>query len=444
MLISSDFRGWKFGATPVLPTAFAPCQPDGTGLGDGMAGKRLTKRLIDGLKTTGTDYVVWDSDLPGFGVRVRESGSKTFIVHYRAGRGRNALQRKWTIGATSKLTPEEARTEAKQRVGEVAKGDDPAAARARKRREMTIREVADLYLAEHVRSHNKPSWAGEIELILEGRILPEFGTRRIGDLTRADIKRWHARMHKSPYRANRCLAVLRKMLSLAHREWEMRDDNPAIGIKSFPEKRRERFLSPDELRAIGTWLATAERARSEHPAFVLVTRLMLLTGMRLGEVATVRWSDVDLASNVIRLQDAKAGARVVVLNSQAVAFLANVKQRGEFVCQFEADRATMTRFDYHAFWRRLAHAIGLTNARPHDCRHTVATMGAMAGGTAFTLRDLLGHKTVAVTSGYVARMVDPIRELSETVGKKIGAALAADEGVAADVVKLERRGPQAF
>jgi len=97
---------------------------------------------------------------------------------------------------------------------------------------MTIREVAALYLADHVKAHNKPSWAKEIELILRARILPAFATKRIGDLTRADIKRWHSRMAASPYRANRCLAVLRKMLSLAHREWELRDDNPAIAGKA--------------------------------------------------------------------------------------------------------------------------------------------------------------------------------------------------------------------
>jgi hypothetical protein len=63
----------------------------------------------------------------------------------------------------------------------------------------------------------------------------------------------------------------------------------------------------------------------------------------------------------------------------------------------------------------------------------------MAGGTAFTLRDLLGHKTVAVTSGYVARTVDPIRDLSEVVGARIGASLAppAEDAPAADVVKLK-------
>jgi integrase len=307
---------------------------------------------------------------------------------------------------------------------------------------MTIREVAALYLADHVKAHNKPSWATEIELILNARIIPAFGTRRIGDLSRADIKRWHSRMAASPYRANRCLAVLRKMLSLAHREWELRDDNPATGIKPFPEKRREWFFGLEELKAIGKWLADAEREDQEPPGFVLATRLMLLTGMRLGEVATAHWSDVDLSANLIRLRDAKSGARTVPLNSQAVAFLANAQQRGSYVCGLNAGNDVMTRFDYHAFWRRLTKAIGLTNARPHDCRHTVATLGAMAGGTAFTLRDLLGHKTVAVTAGYVARTVDPLRALSEDVGGRIGAALAPQPEPTADVVSLRRAASQ--
>jgi integrase len=403
-----------------------------------MAGRRITKRTVDGLKATGTDYVVWDGDLPCFGVRVRESGAKSYIVHYRAGRGRKAAQRKYTLGAASKLTPNEARSLAKQIIGDVAKDDDPAAVRSRKRREMTVREVAALYVAEHVKVHNKTSWAAEIELILNSRILPEFGPRRIGDLSRVDVKRWHSRMVDAPYRANRCLAVLRKMLSLAHREWEMRDDNPAIGVKPFPEKRRERFLSPNELKAIGAWLATLEREAAEHPAFILATRLMLLTGMRLGEVASLRWTDVDLPGRLIRLRDAKAGPRAVPLNSHAVAFLANLGKRGHYVCGLAGGDKLMTRFDYHAFWQRLAKATALKNARPHDCRHTVATFGAMAGGTAFTLRDLLGHKTVAMTSGYVARTVDPIRQLSEDVGKRVGAALTPQKQTAAKILNLRR------
>jgi integrase len=406
-----------------------------------MPGRRITKRAVDALRANGRDYIDWDGDLPGFGVRVRPSGAKSYVVQYRAGRGRKAPSRRMTIAAVTKLTPDEARTRAKRIIGDVARDDDPAAERSRKSREMTIREVATLYVTDHVRAHNKPSWAGEIELVLNNRILPAFGAKRIGDLTRAEIKHWHSRMAASPYRANRCLAVLRKMLSLAHREWELRDDNPATGVKPFPEKRRERFFSLTELQAIGRYLATAEQHDSENRAFILATRLMLLTGMRLGEVMTLSWSDVDLSSNVIRLQDAKSGPRTVPLNSQAAAFLANGHKRGRYVCGLDADRL-MTRFGYHGFWRRLKKATGLVNARPHDCRHTVATFGAIAGGSAFTLRDLLGHKTVAITSGYVARTVDPIRELSEAVGGRIGSALGPgpdsnNPSAVAEIVELK-------
>jgi len=402
-----------------------------------MTQSRITKRTVASLQATGRDYINWDGELPGFGVRVRPSGTKSYVVQYRAGRGRKAPSRRMTIGAASKLTPEEARAVAKRIFGDVARNNDPAADRGRERREMTISEVAALYVTDHVKPHNKPSWADGVESILNSRILPAFGTKRIGDLTRAEIKRWHSRMAATPYRANGCLGVLRKMLALAHLEWELRDDNPAAGVKPFPEMKRERFFSFDELRAIGEYLANAERQGSEDPAFILATRLMLLTGMRFGEVASVRWADIDLSSNVIRLQDAKSGPRTVPINSQAVAFLSNTSGRGTYVCGLSGTEI-MSRFAFHVFWRRLKKTTGLKNARPHDCRHTVATMGAMAGGTAFTLRDLLGHKTVAITAGYVARTVDPIRELSEAVGGRIGAALASTKKEPlVDVVELK-------
>lgn len=120
-----------------------------------MPRRQITKRAVDSLRATGRDYFVWDRDLPGFGVRVRPSGAKSCVVQYRAGRGRKAPSRRMTIAAVAKLTPDEARSLAKGVVGDVARDDDPAADRTRKRREMTVREVAALYVADHVQPHNK-------------------------------------------------------------------------------------------------------------------------------------------------------------------------------------------------------------------------------------------------------------------------------------------------
>src|SRR6516225_639661 len=115
-----------------------------------MAGQRITKRVVDGLKIEPREYTIWDAQLPGFGVRVRPSGAMSFVVVYRAGAGRGAPSRRFTIGAVWKIAPEAARTRAKTILGEVAHGEDPAAEKTVERATPTVAELADRFMAEHV------------------------------------------------------------------------------------------------------------------------------------------------------------------------------------------------------------------------------------------------------------------------------------------------------
>lgn len=403
-----------------------------------MTRRSLTKTFIDSLERTGIDYVEWDAGCPGFGVRVSASGSKSYILMYRAGKGRTAQLRKVTIGKPSNLTVGEARNLATRIRGDVAKGHDPAGDGARKRRELTIKEAAERYVADHVLVHNKPSWAKQVQLLLKVHIVPEFGAMRIGDVSRADIIRWHARKPAGGYGTNRCLAVLRKLFTIAQRDWAAIETNPASGIKLHREISRDRFFDDAEIASICDWLLI-QQSLPESSHFVLATRLLLLTGMRLGEVLNLSWASVDLNRNLVRLSDAKAGARSVALNAEAVAYLAEEKNRGVYVVGPNGGTLPLTKGSYHAFWRRLLKATDLKNARPHDFRHTVATLGAMQGANAFVLRDLLGHKTVAITSGYVARTLDPVRSVSASIGKHIGAAMAPLAGATGEVVDLKVR-----
>jgi len=402
-----------------------------------MVRRMLTKTLTDSLKTKGLDYVEWDGACPGFGVRVSVNGSKSYILMYRAGRGRTARLRKVTIGKVADLTVGEARNVARQLRGDVARGDDPASEAARKRRELTIKEAVERYVTEHVLVHNKPSWAAQVQLLLKVHILPEFGATRLGDVSRADLIKWHARKPAGSYGTNRCLAVLRKLFTLAHRDWQLIEANPASGIKQHRETSRERFFDDAEIAAIGAWLSS-QNLILESCHFVLATRLLLLTGMRLGEVLTLPWANIDLGRNLLRLSDGKTGARIVALNPEVVAYLAETKFRGEYVVGPNDGSVALTKGSYHAFWRRLLKATGLTNARPHDFRHTVATLGAMSGANAFVLRDLLGHKTVAITSGYVARTLDPVHAVSASIGKHINSALNPPTNVRAEVINIAR------
>jgi integrase len=398
--------------------------------GEAAMADRITKRAVDAAKPKAAEYFLWDGDLIGFGLRVLPSGAKTYVARYRLGPGRRAPVRRVTIGKHGKLAADQAREEARKHLADAVRGGDPAGERTRRRREMTVADLASRYVSEHLRPHNKPSTQIEFERLVNANIVPAFGTKRVGDLTRADVKAWHTAMHGSPYTGNRALAVLRKMFSLAVREWQLRADNPAQGIKPFPERRRERFATDAELAMIGRWLAEAEAAGTVHPGFARAVRLLALTGMRLGEVLTLEWSAVDLSDGVIRLADAKAGARAVPLGAPALALLAewsDAEPRGRYVVPGEGD-AALSRHTFRTGWRHLRSGTGLADLRPHDLRHTTGTFAAQAGANAFLVRDLLGHKTLAMTGRYVERAPDPVRAVADQVAGRVAAAMAGRKG----------------
>jgi hypothetical protein len=124
-----------------------------------MTVQRISKRTIDGLQANGRDFTVWDDTVSGFGVRVRPTGAKSYVVVYRAGAGRGAPVRRYTIAAVGKITPEDARTRAKAILGAVAQGRDPANQKTAERGTPTVAETADQFMADHVRAKRKPGTA---------------------------------------------------------------------------------------------------------------------------------------------------------------------------------------------------------------------------------------------------------------------------------------------
>src|SRR3546814_5323118 len=81
---------------------------------------KITKRVVDAAETGSKDYVIWDDELPGFGLRVFASGKRSYVIQYRS-RGRS---RRYTIGLHGVWSPETARREARSQLGRVAHGDD--------------------------------------------------------------------------------------------------------------------------------------------------------------------------------------------------------------------------------------------------------------------------------------------------------------------------------
>ena len=145
---------------------------------------RITKRLVDGLRPTGTDYYVFDTDTIGFAVRVRVTGGMSYIVQYKAGSGRGAPARRVTLGGLGKMTPEQARAAAKKVLGSVAHGKDPAADKTNERRSLPLADVIEAFLGEHAEAKRKASTAAWYRGGLERTVKPALGGMNPGKVTR--------------------------------------------------------------------------------------------------------------------------------------------------------------------------------------------------------------------------------------------------------------------
>lgn len=195
---------------------------------------KIGKEAVDALKP---GAVLWDTVVRGFGVRCREGGTKTYIVQYRAGSGRGALLRKYTIGRHgSPWTPDTARREARRVLGRVAGGADPAAERACDKKAGTVGQLCDTFLAEHVEAKRKGRTATEYRRLIEHFIKPALGNLKVGDVTRAHVSRLHHSLRSTPYQANRVLAVCSAMFNKAE-AWGFRPDgsNPCQHAEKFKE-----------------------------------------------------------------------------------------------------------------------------------------------------------------------------------------------------------------
>jgi integrase len=370
-----------------------------------------------------------DKRVPGLGVMVLPSGVRTWYLRYREPGGKQQTHK---IGRADSVNVTTAREEAHKILAAVAKGDAPTSARQQLRRSPTVAQLLERIKREHWRKL-RPGTVVNNELIWRLHLLPEFGATKVVDLQRRQVVAWfHEHSDKRPVRANRCLEVLSKAMSLAEL-WELRPQgtNPCQGVQSNREGKRKRYISREELERM-TAALDAFATAGVRWRFAQLVRLLLLTGCRINELMAAPWRWLDDDATVLTLppEAHKTGGdgneRKVHLPPAASLILRELRRRSnsEWIIAGDGDGHLV---GYWRMWADLLEDASIQNLRIHDLRHSYASYAiTTAGLTLPQVGALLGHASPQTTARY-AHLMD---EAAAAMAAKVASAITQQKAPA--------------
>jgi len=398
---------------------------------------KITKRAVEAAEAQEKDYLIWDDELPGFGLRVFSSGKRSYVIQYRiAGRSR-----RYTIGLHGAWAPETARREAKVQLGRAARGDDPVEDRQLDHKAITVKELCARYFADLqagliLGKGGRPKKASTIVTDtgrIERHIVPLIGTRRVKDLTKADINkvlkdimagktrasvktkklRGKAIVRGGAGTATRTVGLLGGILTYAV-EAGIIETNPAHGVRKPKDKVRKRRLSEAEYRILGRMLRDAAR-QEKYATIVDIIRQLALTGCRRSEMIGLKWTEADTASSCLRLEDSKEGESIRPIGLPVVEYLERrcSDNAGTYVFPGQGEDNAFGSFPNQ--WKHLFEASPLSEITPHVLRHSFASIANDLGFTEVTIAALVGHAKGSVTSKYIHTLDTALIMAADTI-----------------------------
>jgi integrase len=395
----------------------------------------FTKAALDSLPLPAPGQRVTYHDThklaSGLLLRVTSTGVKAFCVFRWI--GGEAKPERVTIGRYPAMTIEEARGKAKEISADIAKGVNPAGKLRQAKAETTFGDFWQEFIERHARVRNKARTVEEAEKTFRNYLAALAG-RKLSKIERADCQRLHHDIAKktSGATANRALAVLSSVLSVA-RDWGyVTSENPAKGVKKFKEQARGRFIQPDELPRF--WQSLLDEPSRDLADFFM---LALLTGARRSNVLAMRWEDVSFDRAEWRIPETKNGDPLTVpLVPEVVNLLRERQYRAPSEWVFPGEGRTGHLVEPKTAWRRVLERAGIEDLRLHDLRRTLGSNMAAAGVNTITTARTLGHKTLTMALRYQHLGTDPRRAAIEA-----GAgAILANAGVreTAEVVPIKK------
>ncbi len=413
------------------------------------ATEKLTKRLIDTLQPKpGADFTVWDREIAGFGVRVRETGAKSFIIKYRNAQGR---QRKMTLGSYGALTAEMARRMALNEIAKVAQGDDPAQTRQIAKRARTVSELCDVYFEEASMGRvlyrgkaKKPNTLRIDKGRIERHIRPLLSDKAIESLTRKDIEsfmfavrdgatatdvrtgpRGRARVSGGQGTAVKAIKLLSAIFNFAIRSGWV-ENNPCNGIEKPADGRRNRFLNAVEYARLGEALVQAIE-QGINPVAINAIRLVALTGCRKSEVLNLKVTEADFDGRCLRFEDTKTGAQMRPCGDAALDQLKAIIPYSGNGWVFPATGRQGHLVDLAKPILALRELAALPELTLHVLRHSFATVAHEIGYSELTIAGLLGHAQGSVTSRYAHHVDHALASAADRVSATIAERLVSQK-----------------
>jgi integrase len=313
---------------------------------------------------------------------------------------------------------------AQQALAAVARGEDPQLERQQRKAAATVKALWERFDAEQL-PLKKTQTQYDYRNLWRGVLQPKFGAAKVASISRNDVDRFHKSMRQTPYQANRALALLGRLMSLAE-IWALRPQgtNPCSGIERFTEQPKTRYLSKSELGRISD--AMSELLGEEEISLnaVHAIELLLLTGARLNEILKAEWAWVDRQRQVLNLPDSKTGAKPVYLSSMALDVLARqepVSLGKKHIFSSHVDGKHFT--ELRKPWRKICERAAVDGARLHDLRHTAASIAVGQGASLAIIGKLLGHSQTQTTQRYAHVDLDPALKAANELGAAVARAM---------------------
>ena len=391
-----------------------------------MPTEKLTAKRVETAKPSADkDRVdIFDAITPGLSLRITKSGSKSWVVNYRSPverdrRGQSKVKR-FTLGKYPRLSLVNAREEASAVMRKIAEGDDPQKERADARfaastygdDPVAVEEGVARYIDEHVKVRNKPRQRAdgtkfwEREQLLQRHVVSQLGGMAISDVTRKDVLAMHRHIEKTSgaTTADRAAEALRAAFNWLD-DAELVESVPALRLKRKEKQSRHRVLSDDEIQALWHGLD------ADGP-FGAIVRILLLTGQRRGEVAGMRWEELDLDKRVWSLPEERTKnnlPHVVPLSEAVRRDLTSRPRLGEYVF---TTTGTTPFSGYSRSKQRLDQRIGFSDWTLHDLRRTFVTRLYELGIAPHIVEAIVNHVTSEAKGG-VAGVYNRAQHLPE-------------------------------